>query len=371
MTCPPTFWVTISLAVITVPIVLLYIFTGGSGTTDCVSRRPLIVGHRGSCGMLPEHTVESYQLAIEQGADCIECDIVLTKDGVPICRHNTLLDETTDVHSRPEFASRKTKRVVDGEELEGFFAVDFTLEEIKQLGATQRLDFRNPNFDGMFKIATFQEQIDLVKKSRLLGKTCLYPEIKHTTWHNSLSASLWDNKRFEDIVLDLLRENGYDGERMERVYMQSFETTDLQYMSTRSRIRLIQLVDEMDMVQADTNRTFAHFMTEQGLRDVGEYAYGISPNKNDIAPVNATSGSMDSTSLAHGKTFVQNAHKNGLKVHPWVFRNEYEFLAWNFGQDPYNEYKFFVEDVGIDGVFTDFPETAVRYAELMVHSCTS
>jgi glycerophosphoryl diester phosphodiesterase len=378
-------------------------FTFSTTTADGVFDQgaksyPLIIGHRGSCGMLPEHTIKGYELAIKQGADCIECDVILTKDGVPICRHDLTLDSTTDVASRSEFASKKTTRMVEGEEVTGFFAVDFLLSEIKQLGAVQRMDFRDPNYNGLFEVATLQEQIDLVKNNneqekekktndssssvyskhtKVLGlflgfgkeenttssssssrKICLYPEMKSTTWHNSLH--MWEGRRSEDIILDTLERNGYRS-KDDNIYLQSFETLDLEYVHRKTDMKLIQLIGGPDEIQVDTKRPYSDLMTKKGIETISHYAFAVSPSKNDIMPKNETTGYIDQSAIQHGKEFVGMIHSSGLEVHPWVLRDENRYLAWNYGQDVYNEYTAFVRDIGVDGFFTDFPKTASNY----------
>ena len=351
-------------------------------------KRPLVIGHRGSCGMMPEHTLEGYNLAIKQGADCIECDVILTKDGIPICRHDLTLEQTTDVASRPQFAKRKTRRQVEGEEVEGYFAVDFTLAEIKELRALQRLDFRDPNYNGLFEVATLQEQIDLVKRNfdvsrnqtksikwhlKLLNSflgfpdiphetnTCLYPEMKSTTWHNSLH--MWNGKRSEDIILEVLEKNGFKSKE-DNIYLQSFETLDLQYVHKKSDMKLIQLLGAPDEIQWDTKRPYADMMTQNGMEDIAAYAFAASPSKNDILPKNTSTGYIDEPTVAQGKSFVDMIHKTGLEVHPYVLRDENRYLAWNYGQDAYNEYTMFIRDIQVDGFFTDFPKTATNYIRL-------
>lgn len=198
-------------------------------------------------------------------------------------------------------------------------------------------------------------QIRLVLKKRPDRDVCLYPELKVSTWHNSLGF----NQRFEDIVLDLL--GRFDlSERSSNVYIQSFETTDLQYVASKSTVKLIQLLDSPDDVQFDTNRTYAQMMTQGGLDAIAEYGYAISPDLTDLVPVNST-GYIDLPGIQHGQNLVVFAHSAGLKVHPWDLKNENRFLPWTYGQDPYNEYDVFVKELGVDGFFTDFPATAKNY----------
>ena len=332
---------------------------------------------------------------MKQGADCIECDVILTKDGVPICRHDLTLENTTDVATRPEFSHKLTKRMVEGEMVEGYFAVDFTLAEIKELRALQRMSFRDPNFNGKFQVATLQEQIDLVASHRrqrqrdeagevgwhlkllnyFLGfpnvtptssaqaqegretdKTCLYPEMKSTSWHNSLN--LWNGQRSEDIILGVLRKNSLSS-KDDNIYLQSFETLDLQYVHARAPLKLIQLIGLPNEIQWDTKRPYTDLLKPKGMEAISGYAFAVSPGKVDILPVNETTGYIDS--IETGRNFVKMVHATGLEVHPWVLRDEDRYLAWNYGQDAYNEYAVFVNDLGVDGFFTDFPQTATNF----------
>ena len=368
--------------------------------------------------------------AIKQQADCIECDVILTKDAVAICRHDLTLESTTDVANRTEFAHMRTTRMVEGEEVTGWFAVDFTVAQIKTLRAKQvrrfllllfwkdgfgwltnvaplpaparqRMDFRDPNYNGLFEVATLQEQIDLVKAGkgdgddvveeeservrwhlRLLdwflgargggsdlgkagaiekGTTCLYPEMKSTAWHNSLG--LWGGRRSEDIILEVLRKNGYSS-KDDDIYLQSFETEDLLHVHSRSSIKLIQLIGAPDVIQWDTKRPYSELLSEKGMHEIAGYAFAVSPSKNDICPKNETTGYIDEASIQKGKAFIDMVHSKGLQAHPWVLRDENRYLAWNYGQDAYNEYTLFIKEVGVDGFFTDFPQTASNYIRL-------
>jgi glycerophosphoryl diester phosphodiesterase len=258
---------------------------GGAG-----QKPPLVIGHRGTAGYLPDHTLEGYALAIELGADYIEPDLVSTKDGVLIARHEPNIVATTDVADHPEFASRRRDALVDGVLENGFFASDFTLAEIKTLHAKQPIPQDRPRqFDGKFEIPTFDEIIDLAKrKSRETGRTIgIYPETKHPTYHQSLNLPL------EDKLLAALSRADWN-HRNAPVFIQSFEQSNLKALSKKTRVRLIQLVDADD-VNADGTlaynppfdrpydwtisgkpdllaRTFGWFATDAGLDDVASYA---------------------------------------------------------------------------------------------------
>jgi glycerophosphoryl diester phosphodiesterase len=253
---------------------------------------PLVIGHRGASGYLPEHTLEAYKLAIEQGADFIEPDLVATKDGILIARHEPNITNTTDVATRAEFASRKNKRKVDGADEEGWFASDFTLAEIKTLRAKQPSAERDQSHNGKFSVPTLEEIIALAKEqSAKTGRTVgIYPETKHPTYHNDLKLSL------EDRLLDILAKHGYT-QKSSPVIIQSFEVANLKYLRSKTQVRLVQLVDaddvkpdgSMDLVApydkpydfavAKDPRTFASLLTPAGLREIKTYADGIGPWK--------------------------------------------------------------------------------------------
>jgi len=343
------------------------------------NRGPLVVGHRGTAGYLPDHTLEGYTLAIELGADFIEPDLVSTKDGYLIARHEPNIIATTDVASRPEFAARKRTRLVDGAAETGFFASDFTLAEIKTLRAKQPIPADRPTqFDGKFQIPTFDEVIELAKrKSAETGRTIgIYPETKHPTYHQSIGLPL------EGRLLAALTRAGWNN-RHAPVFIQSFEQANLKALSKLTKVRLIQLVDADD-VNADGSlaynapfdrpydwtasgkpellaRTFGWFATDAGLDEVATYAYGISPWKRYIVSTvdaGASGPGEASRALSTPTDLIERAHARGLKVHTWTFRNEQRRLASDYTGNPVNEYLQFYR-LGIDGVFSDFADTAV------------
>ena len=344
------------------------------------NRGPLVVGHRGTAGYLPDHTLEGYTLAIELGADFIEPDLVSTKDGYLIARHEPNIIATTDVASHPEFAARKRTRLVDGAAETGFFASDFTLAEIKTLRARQPIPADRPTqFDGKFQIPTFDEVIELAKrKSAETGRTIgIYPETKHPTYHQSIGLPL------ENKLLAALSRAGWN-HRNAPVFIQSFEQANLKALSKKTKVRLIQLVDADD-VNADGSlaynapfdrpydwtasgkpellaRTFGWFATDAGLDEVATYAYGISPWKryivSTVANANGSGPGEASRALAEPTDLIERAHARGLKVHTWTFRNEQRRLAGTYAGNPVNEYLQFYR-LGIDGVFSDFADTAV------------
>jgi glycerophosphoryl diester phosphodiesterase len=324
-------------------------------------RLPLVIGHRGASGYRPEHTLASYRLAIGMGADFIEPDLVSTKDGVLVARHENEISGTTDVAARPEFADRRATKTIDGVSLTGWFTEDFTLAELRTLRAKERIpDLRPDNtaFDGLYQVPTFQEVIDLAKRAGV----GIYPETKHPTYFDSIGLSL------EEPLLATLRANGYQGPKA-KVFIQSFETGNLKELSRRTRLPLVQLLSDVgapyDLVAAGDPRTYADLSTPEGLAEIATYADGIGPSKNQIVPRDADGNLLEPTSL------VDDAHKAGLLVHPYTFRNENNFLPADFRQgnpdspvylratgDAPAEYRLFFR-LGVDGLFSDNPDTAV------------
>jgi glycerophosphoryl diester phosphodiesterase len=348
---------------------------GGRGEED-----PLVIGHRGASGYLPEHTLQSYALAIKLGADYVEPDLVVTKDGHLIARHEPNITNTTDVAQHPEFADRRRTAIVDGVEEEGWFASDFTLAEIKTLRAVQTFPERPQRFNGRFKIPTLQEVIDLVKREsrkrdRRIG---IYPETKHPTYHVDLGLPI------EPRLVKALRRAGWESRR-DPVFIQSFEQSNLKRLNRMIGVRLVQLVDAFDVnpdgslayappfdrpydwtVSGDPElegRTFAFFATDEGLEEISTYADGIGPWKRYIVSTLGT-GPESSRTLAPPTDLIQRAHAHGLQIHTWTFRNEQSRLVSDYGGNPINEYLQFYE-LGIDGVFSDFPDTAFTARELL------
>jgi glycerophosphoryl diester phosphodiesterase len=327
-------------------------------------KTPLIFGHRGASALRPEHTLGSYAKAIADGADYVEPDLVSTKDGVLVARHEAFLSETTDVASHPEFASRKTRKTIDGETHEGWFVDDFTLLELKTLRAVERIPQYRPGsaqYNGMFQVLTFEEIIDFVAaesaaRGRIVG---IVPELKHSTYFASVGLPL------EDRFLAIL--GAHDYTRRNPVEIQSFEVANLKYLrgklGHRANLRLMQLVigdnvRPMDVVAAGGTLTFAQMCTPAGLRDIAQYADVVAPPTRSIIPLKKD-GSLDAPS-----SLVADAHQAGLRVEPWTFRPENHFLATDFrnaaGDAVRNEAGSIAEikryvATGIDGFFTDDP----------------
>jgi glycerophosphoryl diester phosphodiesterase len=343
---------------------------------------PLVIGHRGASGFVPEHTLQSYRLAIRLGADYVEPDLVATKDGVLIARHEpfigdsdpTTTGDSTNVGDHPEFASRETTRTLDGVPTTGFWAADFTLAEIKTLGARQTRGGRPTEFNGKFKVPTLQEIINLVKREakkrgRRIG---IYPETKHPTFHKTIGLPL------EARLVKVLKKNGMNS-RNSPVYIQSFEQGSLKELNTMTRVRLIQLMDAND-TDASGNptyappfdrpydwtasgdpalmaRTFGYFATDAGLDEVKTYADGIGPWKVYIIPTAGGGGGA----VFPATDLIQRAHARGLKVHTWTFRDD--AFPSGYPGGPVEEYLAFYR-LGIDGVFSDFPDTAFASREI-------
>lgn len=320
--------------------------------------RPLIIGHRGASGFRPEHTLEAYELAIEQGADYIEPDLVSTKDGVLIARHENEISGTTDVAERSEFADRETTKVIDGVEITGWFTEDFTLEEIKTLRAKERIPEIRPDsaeYDGLFEVPTFQEVIDLAQqKSAETGRTIgIYPETKHPTYFDSIGLSLE-----EPLVATLEANNLTDAN--DPVFIQSFETANLKELNEEIDVPLVQLfgssdTSPYDFVVNNDPRTYGDLTSPEELANIAEYADGIGPDKRLIVPANEVG------ELQAPTTLVDDAHAAGLLVHPYTFRSEDTFLAPEYNSNPELEFEQFFS-LGVDGLFTDFPGTGFEVA---------
>ena len=327
---------------------------------------PLVIGHRGASGYRPEHTLASYSLAIDLGADFIEPDLVSTKDGVLVARHENEISTTTDVGSRPEFAARKTTKSVDGTSLTGWFTEDFTLTELRTLRAVERIpQVRQENtlYDGRYQIPTFEEILDLARRAtREQGRTIgVYPETKHPTYFDGIGLSL------EEPLVASLERYGYRDQK-DAVFVQSFEVGNLQQLAGMTKVRIVQLfggngpagpAQPWDAVVSGSGLTYDAMATPAGLARVAAYADGIGPDKNRVIARN-TDGSLGAVT-----PLVADAHRRSLLVHPYTFRNENTFLPTNLrrGSDPtaygnaFAEYAAFYA-AGVDGVFADNPDTA-------------
>jgi len=305
-----------------------------AASTAAAASGPLVIAHRGASGYRPEHTLESYRLAIEMGADFIEPDLVPTKDGVLIARHENEIGSTTDVAAR--FPDRKRTKTVDGQSLTGWFTEDFTLAEIKTLRARERLAFRSHTYDGQFAVPTFDEVIDLAQRMgearrRPVG---VYPETKHPTYFRALSLAI------EEKLLESLQRHGWN-DRAAPVFIQSFEQENLRQLRKKTTVRLIQLVNTPAMIEGD------------GLKSIATYADGIGPEKRLLIPVNPDG------SLAPPTDLVARAHALNLLVHVWTVRTETDFLPAGYHGNVTAEFEA-LRRLGVDGVFTDFPDLGVK-----------
>jgi len=342
---------------------------GGEGASQLTFRsaakgEPLVIGHRGAAGYRPEHTLAGYELAARMGADYVEPDLVSTKDGVLVARHENDISGTTDVASHPEFASRRRTKVIDGASITGWFTEDFTLAELKTLFAKERLPairLRNAIYDNRYRIPTFDEVIRLTRRlSRDLGREIgIYPETKHPSYFRSIGLPL------EPPLVRTLRRHGLEGRRA-KVFVQSFETRNLRELDRQIDTNLIQLLGSKtsrpyDFEVAGDPRTYADLATPSGLREVARYADGVGPSKDYIVPRDTTGASLAPTS------FISDAHHAGLLVHPYTFRNENSFLPLELrsGADPaaygnaLAEYRQFYA-LGVDGLFSDNSDTAAE-----------
>ena len=301
---------------------------------------PLVIAHRGASGYLPEHTLEAYALAMEQGADVVEPDLVLTKDGVLVARHDRYLSTTTDVADHPEFADRKRANAnPNGAPREDWWVDDFTLAELKTLRARQPFEGRSKEFDGLYEVPTFDEVIELVNRTnKETGRTVgIYPETKHPGYF--LSAGL----DFEAPLLSSL-EAWVAGP----VFIQSFEPEILKRLNGKTDATLVQLVYEATP-GAGSNIP---------LQDISQYADAVGPSKNLLLPLEGGQSA-----------FLKTAHDLKLHVHPWTFRDDVpnDVIDWSkapsttdlASSEIERELQLFFS-YGVDGVFTDFPDTAVR-----------
>jgi glycerophosphoryl diester phosphodiesterase len=338
-----------------VPVLIALILTScsapkGQAMPQPTEGPPIIIAHRGLSGEYPEHTLAGYRAAIEAGADFIEPDLVLTKDGILVARHENEISETTDVALRPEFKDRKTDKLIDSQKITGWFTEDFTLAELKTLRAKERLPkLRSTKRDGQYEVPTFEEILKLlaeVNKDRS-APVGVYPETKHPSYFTQIGLP------HEKPLLALLDQYGYRG-RSAAIFIQSFEVDNLKALRTKTDLPLIQLIDA-DGAPADRPETsYADMASAQGLKQIAAYADGVGPNKAMIIPRNALGF------LGNPTAFVANAHAAGLKVHPWTFRIENFFLPSNHKSslnpsaagDIASEMQAYI-DTGIDGLFTD------------------
>ncbi len=331
-------------------------------------RERLVVAHRGASGYLPEHTLPAYELAVAQGADYLEPDLVSTADGHLVVRHENEIGGTTDVARHPEFAGRRTRKVVDGELCTGWFTEDFTLDELRTLSAVERLPGLRPGsatYDGLFGVVTFEEVLELARRSRTPdGRPVgVLAELKHATYFARLGLDIVPG------VLATLEAFGHVDEH-DPVMVQSFETTCLRRFAERSGVRVGQLLEvggaPYDLVAAGDPRTCADLATPAGLAEVSRYADVVGLDKRLVIPCDLVGRLQRPTGVTHA------AHDVGLEVYGWTFRRENRFLPLEFrrGSDPAGPGDLAGEiavhlAAGMDSVITDHPDLAhvARFVE--------
>jgi glycerophosphoryl diester phosphodiesterase len=361
------------------------IMSGSTDTVQTVSPRalvPIIIGHRGASGYVPEHTLASYFLAIQQGADFVEPDLVSTRDGVLVARHENEIGGTTDVEMHLEFADRRTTKIIDGVTVEGWFTEDFTLEELKLLRARERIPQLRPanaRFDGQFEIPTLDEILDLVHGADIVRahsararhepaprRIGVYPETKHPSYFSGIGLAL------EQPLLEALGRHGA-GDRQAPIFIQSFESGNLQALRALTDIPLVQLVAAtgapFDWVAAGDPRNYAGMVTRRGLAQVASYADAVGVEKTLVIPRTARDTLGSPTGL------VDDAHEEGLLVHAWTFRAENHFLPAPLrrGSNPADlgdlarELRAYLK-VGLDGIFIDQPLLGARARDALLIS---
>lgn len=309
----------------------------------------IVIAHRGASGDRPEHTLAAYERAIDQGADYIEPDLVPTKDGVLVARHENEISGTTDVAAHLEFASRKTTRMIDGESVTGWFTEDFTLAELRSLRARERLPLvrkANTRFDGLYHVPTFAEVAALVraKEAETGRKIGLYPEMKHPVY---LAARGFD---MPALLIAALEREGLNTAGA-KVFIQCFEVGPLKRLKAMTPLPLIQLVSAKGGPADQPGTSYAQMLTPAGLTDIAGYAHGIGA---ELALL------LDAKGKA--SPLIAQAHRAGLKVHAWTLRAENRFLPplLRRGSDPdargdiARGFKL-LRTARIDGVFTDNP----------------
>ncbi len=313
----------------------------------------LIIAHRGASGDRPEHTLAAYERAIDQGADYIEPDLVVTKDGVLVSRHENEISGTTDVARREEFADRRRSKSIDGQLTAGWFAEDFTLAELRTLRAKERLPYirpENARFNGLYQVPTLAEIVELIraKEAETGRRIGIYPELKHPNF--MLQEEGIDTV---DLLLDELRDLGLTPD--DPVYIQCFEVGPLQRLNQRSDFKLVQLISPDGGPADEPSMRYAEMVTPSGLDAIAEYADAVGPHFGLILQDDGTP-----------KALVKDAQARGLKVHSWTLRRENTFMpaALQTNDNPRGvgglpPLMGLMVAAGVDGIFTDHPGAAV------------
>ena len=327
------------------------------GPDQGFKKKPLIIAHRGASGERPESTLMAFRLAIAEGADFIEPDLEMTKDGHMVVRHENEISQTTDVARHPEFETRITTKIVQGQSISGWFTEDFTLEEIKTLRCRERLPKLRPEsakFDGQESIPTYQEVIDLAKSesARLKRTIGTYPELKHAGHFAALGLHM------EPRLADMLKKNSLDSPSAP-VFVQCFDILPLKLFMTLSKAQRIQLVSPAGG-PTDVTVTYRDMTSASGMKTIAAYANGVGPDYSMVIPT-VDGGLGPATAL------VTDAHAAGLAVHPWTVRAENVFLPPKLrnGTDPMTHgdvdaLYHALYAAGVDGLFSDFPGLAVK-----------
>ena len=330
-------------------IILILITCLISACSVIPKKSPLIIAHRGASGHRPEHTMEAYQLAIEMGSDFIEPDLVVTKDGHLIARHENEISETTDVAEK--FPKRKTTKLVDGKKMTGWFTEDFTLKEIKTLRAVERLKFRNQELNGKFQIPTFEEVLDLAKKESLKKSISIgvYPETKHPTHFKNL------NLAFEERLIKVLKKADLNSS-LNPIFIQSFEPTILKNLKSRTDYPLVLLIGDLSEVPFDLQTTnskmnYKDLLSDNGLLDLKNYVSGIGFHKSHVLE----------------SQLLNRVQKHKFLVHVYTFRSDTQYLNMKYLGRPELEY-FEYFNLGIDGVFSDFPDDALKARKIYLET---
>jgi len=341
---------------------------------------PIVIGHRGASGYVPEHTLASYFIAIQHGVDFVEPDLVMTRDGVLVARHENEIGATTNVADHPHFAGRRTTKVIDGARVTGWFTEDFTLEELKTLRARERIPQIRPGnvrFDGQFEVPTLEEILALVHgvqqqreaRARQLGRTApepigVYPETKHPSYFTACGLPM------EELLVGTLERHGYRGSRA-AAFIQSFEVANLKALRAMTQLPLVQLIEATgapyDFVAAGDARTYADLITPRGLAGIAGYANAIGPSKSLVIARDADDA------LTEPGPLVANAHAHGIAIHAWTFRAENTFLpremrsgAEDSAQGDLDAELCVFLEAGIDGFFTDHTDIGVRSRDFFV-----